>query len=93
MKIGNPEWEKIWPEPTDITLRNRVGKSFAPDDAASIGDSVEHMLASQPDWAQKIEAVRGELISNVGHGGEAAGEYLLSAMLAKQEERNAASAD
>ena len=45
------------------------------------------MLESQPEWAEKIKQVRSELIFNIGHGAEAAGEYLLEAMLAKQESK------
>ena len=84
MKVGNPDWKSICPEPTDITLRNRVGVSFAPENVGEIGEVVERMLASQPEWAERIEQVRCETVSNIGHGGEAAGEYLLEAVLEKQ---------
>ena len=90
MKVNNPEWEQITTEPTDITLRNRVGVSFAPENAEQIGEMVEQMLESQAEWADRIEQTRSELIFNVGHGGEAAGEYLLEAMLAKQEAKKSA---
>ncbi len=87
MKVGNPDWERVGIEPTDISLRNRVGVSLDPANAAQIGDTVERMLAEQAQWAERIEAVRDELIFNVGHGGEAAGEYLLTAILEKQKQR------
>ena len=87
MKVGNPDWKSICPEPTDITLRNRVGVTLAPENAGHIGDVVERMLANQPEWSERIEQVRFETVSNIGHGGEAAGEYLLEAMLDKQEMR------
>ena len=93
MKVGNPDWEKITTDVTDITLRNRVGKSFDPADAANVADEIASMLASQAEWAETIEGIRGELIFNVGHGGEAAGEYLLSTMLDKQAQRKAATAE
>ena len=87
MKVNNPEWEKVNPVSTDIELRNQVGKSFDPADAAQIGETVESMLAGQAGWAEKIEAVRGKMIYNLGHGAEAAGEYLLSTVLEKQASR------
>ncbi|MBR3181088.1 MAG: membrane protein insertase YidC, partial [Eggerthellaceae bacterium] len=93
IRIGNPEWEKIYPEATDITLRNRVGASFDPADAANIGQAVQDMLANQAEWADKIETVRNEMIFNLGHGGEAAGEYLLSAILEAQAKRKGDKAD
>jgi len=87
MKVNNPDWEKTGIEPTDITLRNRVGESFDPANAKEIGETVERMLASQEQWASKIEGIRGEMIFNVGHGGAAAGEYLLTSVLDAQARR------
>ena len=90
MKVGNPDWERVGIEPTDISLRNRVGVSLDLSDTAQIGQVVERMLTEQPQWAGRIEAVRDELIFNVGHGAEAAGEYLLSDILEKQRQRKSA---
>lgn len=91
MKVNNPDWEKTGINPTDITLRNRVGESFDPAKAADIGRTIERMLASQAEWSDKIATIRDEMIFNVGHGGAAAGEYLLSTVLEKQEARNSES--
>ena len=74
-------------------MRDVFTFTIDPADAKAIGDAVERMLAEQSEWAERIEAVRSELIFNLGHGGEAAGEYLLEAMLAKQEERKKASGE
>ena len=90
MKVGNPDWERVGIEPTDISLRNRVGVSLDLSDTAQIGQVVERMLTEQPQWAGRIEAVRDELIFNVGHGAEAAGESLLSDILEKQRQRKSA---
>jgi YidC/Oxa1 family membrane protein insertase len=87
MKVQNPDWQKMGIEPTDISLRNRVGESFDPAEAEHIGDTIARMLASQGEWAGRIEGIRDELIFNVGQGGAAAGEYLLEAALRKQRER------
>ena len=83
--MNNPDWEKIDPHPTDLTLRNRIGKSLAPAEAESIGSLVGEMLKDTGGWREVIEQVRSEMIFNLGHGGAAAGEYLLSAILEKQE--------
>ncbi len=90
MKVSNPDWDKTGIDPTDITLRSQVGERFDPENAASIGLAVERMLASQAEWASKIESIRDEMIFNIGHGGAAAGEYLLTAVLDAQEKRGAA---
>ena len=83
-KMNNPEWQKIDKHPTDLTLRNRVGKSIAPSQVHGIGVLVAHMLQHPEEWSEVIEQVRSEMIFNLGQGGAAAGEYLLSAILEKQ---------
>lgn len=93
MKVNNPDWEKVGIEPVDISLRNQVGVSLDPAQAKKIDEVVGEMLANPDKWHDRIEEVRAGLISNLGHGGEAAGEYLLSSMLEKQEARKAASED
>ena len=87
MKVCNPDWDKVGIEPLDISLRNRVGASLAPARAAEAGELVARMLATQDGWRERIREVRGECIFNLGHGGEAAGEYLLSSLLEKQAAR------
>ncbi|MBQ3300553.1 MAG: YidC/Oxa1 family membrane protein insertase, partial [Eggerthellaceae bacterium] len=87
MKVQNPDWEEVGIMPTDITLRNKVGRSVDPANASTVGDVVASMLETQGDWRDAIETVRNECIFNLRHGGEAAGEYLLSEMLKIQEER------
>ena len=89
MKVNNPDWDKLGVEPTDISLRNRVGESFDPAEAERIGDTVKRMIEGQAEWADRIANVRGELIFNLGHGGEAAGEYLLESLLEKQRTQRA----
>ena len=88
IKVGNPEWEQIIPASTDIELRNQVGKSFDPKRAEEIGDTIAEMLAHAGEWRSKIEGIRAGFIFNLGHGAEACGEYLLQAMLDKQEARH-----
>lgn len=87
MKVGNPDYQELGIEPTDISLRNEVGASFDPADLGKLGDTVADMIANADAWHDRIIAVREKTIFNVGRGGEIAGEYLLERMLAKQEER------
>ena len=87
MKVGNPHWEEIGIEPSDIWLRNAIGRSFSPQHADRIGDAVAEMLASSGSWSGQIARVRDGFIFNIGHGAEKAGEYLLSAMLRAQQAR------
>ena len=84
MKVGNPDWEELGIEPTDISLRNRVGRSFDPGDLSGLGDAVAEMIEHPDAWSARIAEVRSSTIYNIGHSAEIAGEYLLQAMLDKQ---------
>lgn len=88
MKVGNPDWRELGIEPTDISLRNKVGRSFDPADLSGLGDAVAEMIVHPNAWSEKVLAVRDEMIFNLGHAAEVAGEYLLGRVLAKQDEEN-----
>ncbi|MBR2680688.1 MAG: YidC/Oxa1 family membrane protein insertase, partial [Exiguobacterium sp.] len=78
MKVVNPNWQELGIEPTDISLRNRLGVSLSPDRAKELGVVVAEMIENQEAWHDKVLAVRDETIFNVGRSSEVAGEYLLS---------------
>lgn len=84
MKTCNPHWEELGIEPTDISLRNVIGVSLCVDALDGLGDAVDEMVANPERWRSSIEAARASMIYNLGHGGEAAGSYLLDRVLAKQ---------
>jgi len=84
MKVGNPEWQDLGIEPTDISLRNQIGISFDPDRASEVGETVADMLERSEEWRESIAEIRDGFIFNVGHGAETSGEYLIEAMLRKQ---------
>ena len=88
MKENNPDWRQIDIEQTDVTLRNQVGVALEPAEAIHAGETVADMLANRERWTQTIEEIRSRFFFNLGHGGAAAGEYLLETMLEKQAERN-----
>ena len=87
MKVGNPDWQDLGIEPTDISLRNQIGVSFDPSNASAIGGTVAEMLSRGDEWRSAIDAVRESFIYNRGRGAEVSGEYLLEAILRKQEQR------
>ncbi len=90
MKVSNPEWQETGIEPTDISLRNRVGRSVSPDEVGKLGDVIAEMIENPEAWRDRIEQVRSEMIFNLGRGGEAAGRYLLDKILEKQTSRDGA---
>lgn len=87
MKTCNPHWEELAIEPTDISLRNVIGVSLGLDELDGLGDVVDGMVADPARWRASIEAARASMIYNLGHGGAAAGSYLLERVLAKQKAR------
>ena len=85
MKERNTTWRDWNMEPTDITLRNKIGVSFASDALDGLAQAVDSMISHPDDWSERIKDIRDDFIFNLEHGGEIAGEYLLSAVLEKQE--------
>ena len=64
-----------------------MGVSFDPEKLEGLGDAVADMIENADRWSETIRAVRDETIYNVGGGREAAGEYLLEAILSHQRQR------
>ena len=87
MKVGNPHWKELGIEPSDIALRNQMGISIPVDRAGEISQVAASMLSDQQSWTARIDKVRSEHIYNIGHGAQAAGEYLLQDILDKQRAR------
>ena len=90
MKENNPEWREFDIEQMDVVLRNRIGRALEPTQASEVHETVKCTLDDREGWKQRIAEIREGFFFNVGHGGEAAGEYLLSAVLEKQAAREQA---
>lgn len=89
MKVGNPDWEKLGMEPTDISLRNQIGRSLALGEVDRFADEVASMLSEREAWRERIREVRAGFVFNLGHGARTAGEFLLETVLDKQAQRAA----
>lgn len=87
MKVGNPNWEQLGIEPTDISLRNQIGISLPPDKISRFGSTVESMINNPSQWQEKIRLVRDSFIFNIGNSAPVAGSYLLETVLDKQRAR------
>ncbi len=83
-KVRNPHWRDFGIDSTDISLRNRVGKSLAKTEIDQFADTVARMLSEKESWKERIKDIRDGFVFNLGGGGDAAGEYLLETILAKQ---------
>ncbi len=87
MKIRNPDWQELDMQPVDLSWRNELGVSFAPDKLIGLGSAAQKMINDASSWEQKIANVREESIFNLGHSAEIAGKYLLDKILEKQKAR------
>lgn len=87
MKVGNPDWEEWGIEPTDLSLRNEIGISLKPKEIQRFGETVDGMIASPERWRAQIEDVRRHFLFNLGTSAQVAGEFLLSKILQKQQEK------
>ena len=85
MKVNNPDWEKLEIMPTDISIRNEIGRSLSPENLSELPDLIDDMLSNGPTWAQTVSEVRSRMIANLGYGAEKAGERLLEIVLSKQD--------
>lgn len=87
MKVVNQNWESLNIVPTDVSLRNEIGRSLALDDVDKVGEVCDGMFKEAEQWASRIADVRRSMICNLGNGGSIAGEFILSTVLAAQGNR------
>ena len=85
MKVINPDYEKTGLVPTEISFRNRLGKSFALDGLNAIPPVVDDMLANPEKYSQQIKEVLETMYYNPGHAGEVAGKYILESLINKKK--------
>lgn len=84
MKVNNPHWRELGIEPTDISLRRKVGASLSPDGLEGFERTVAGLLARSDTWREHITRVTAEHVFNLGHSAEVAGRFLLDEVLKKQ---------
>ena len=87
MKVINPDYEKTGLVPTEISFRNRLGRSFSIDCIEGISVVVEDMLANSGKYSGQIKEVLETMYYNPGRAGEIAGKYILDTLIKKQEEK------
>ena len=95
MKVINPEWKKIDLVPTDISFRDEVGVSVAPEQLKPAEDggrspaaaAVADMLAHPDAFAAKIDRLFAEQFFNPGHAGENVGKYILESLINRKKRK------
>jgi YidC/Oxa1 family membrane protein insertase len=86
-KIYNKEYEQIGIEPLEITLRNKVGKSFDPDRLDGLYEGISDLLNRSDEYADIILKTREKYVANFGESGKIAGNYIISSLIDKANKR------
>ena len=85
MKVINPEYTKIDLEPSEIFLRNRIGRSFAVDRIRDIPPVVDDMLKDPVGRSAEIRKLLQERYFNPGHAGEVVGKYIIDSLKSRKK--------
>ena len=88
MKIINPEWQKIGIEPMDIWIRDKIGVSLGTDELDKVGSAIRGLLEDNGRYRFVIEELLAEYMYNMGHTGEAGGEYIIGQILNRRDSPN-----
>lgn len=80
MKVMNPEYDRIKITPINISLRNVIGRSVAPDAINSIDSVIDEMLAEGEKYKDIITSVCEEHIYNLGKSKVLCGRYIIKSI-------------
>ena len=85
MKIINPEWRKIGIEPMDIWIRDKIGVSLGTDELDKVESVVRGLLGDDGGYRLAIEELLAGHMYNMGHTGEAGGEYIIGQIINRRD--------
>lgn len=84
-KVNNPDYVKLGIEPQELRLRNMIGQRIKPENAKETDHVINALLTSSDQWADKICAIRGELIANFPNSAPASARAILQAVVEQQK--------
>lgn len=88
MKVINPHYTEYPMVPLDITMRSRVGQELEIDEVKQASGVVTDMLKNKNKYRQMILSARDDLMPNFGHSAEIEGQYILSKLMKKREQKS-----
>ncbi|MFQ5995263.1 MAG: CDP-glycerol glycerophosphotransferase family protein [Acidiferrobacterales bacterium] len=86
-RIRNPNYRKLGIAPIEEFIRDDVGTVLNPDRLAEAPRHIEALLKAPDQFREKIEALRGKLVFNLGHSAEAAAKEIARIADEKAHER------
>ena len=87
MKVMNPEYERISCVPLDISLRDEIGISIDTDKLNALYDTVKYLTEHYDEYREKISLTLNRNIFNIGHSNQVAGDYIITALADKAEQK------
>ncbi len=87
MKVMNPEYRKIDTEPSNIWMRERVGRVLEPAEIRTAGEIVEEMLLQSDMYRDAIKEIAEEYVYNLGKSAQAGAEYMIGSLQKKADKR------
>ncbi len=84
-KIYNKEYKQIGIEPLEITLRDKIGRSFNPDSLDGIANAVNEMIDNADEYEKIILEARNKYVANFGESGKVAGRYIVNSLIEKSK--------
>jgi YidC/Oxa1 family membrane protein insertase len=78
-KVNNPDYERLPPEPLEVSIRPELGAVLAADALAELPEAVERLLAEGEALVERIRAARGRWVFNPGRSAGVGAEAVLEA--------------
>ena len=83
MKIMNPEYDLIKTKPINITLRNVIGKSIAPENIETLNSVVDELFENLDEYKKVITETHREHVFNIGKSSRLCGKYIIKSLEGK----------
>ena len=87
MKVMNPEYQRIDTIPSNILLRDKLGKSLKLDQLGQIVEVVEYLIERKLEYSKNIEALAYQYIYNLGSSTEVGAKYIIKSLQEKLKQK------
>lgn len=78
MKIVNKDYDKISIVPTDIYLRDKIGKRVEIEEVDNINEIIEDLIINKSQYEKSIIEITKGYLFNLGNSGEIGAKYIIN---------------
>ncbi len=75
-KIKNKDYKELGIKPLEISLREKIGKVFKPEDIDGIRNGIKNLLAEKNQWKETLSKIRNEIVFSFGKSSEIICNYI-----------------